>query len=74
VVESGSGNDPTVRSLSDLRRRYNPDIIFLSETHLDDYPAECLRRRLQMDSKIVNPSSSRSGGLGRIASEAVDCF
>jgi hypothetical protein len=37
--------------------------MFLSETHLDDYPAECLRRRLKMDSKIVNPSNGRSGGV-----------
>jgi hypothetical protein len=37
--------------------------MFLSETHLEDYPAECLRRRMQMDFKIVNPSSTRSGGV-----------
>jgi hypothetical protein len=37
--------------------------MFLSETHIDDYPAECLKRRLKMDFKIVNPSDGRSGGL-----------
>jgi hypothetical protein len=37
--------------------------MFLSETHLDDYPADCLRRKLQMDFKIVNPSNGRSGGV-----------
>jgi hypothetical protein len=37
--------------------------MFLSEIHLDEYPAECLQRKLQMDSKIVNPSNGRSGGL-----------
>jgi hypothetical protein len=37
--------------------------VFLSETHLDDYPAECLRRRLKMDLKIVNPSDGTSGGV-----------
>jgi hypothetical protein len=37
--------------------------MFLSETHLEDYPTECLRRRMQMDFKIVNPSSTRSGGV-----------
>jgi hypothetical protein len=57
----GLGNDPTVRALSNVRRRYNPEVIFLSETHLDVFPAECLRRRLNMDSKIVNPSDDRSG-------------
>jgi hypothetical protein len=59
----GLGNDPTVRALSDLRRRFHPDVVFLSETHLDIFPAECIRRRLQMDMKIVNPSVGRSGGL-----------
>jgi hypothetical protein len=59
----GLGNDPTVRSLLNVRRRYDPDVMFLSETHLDDYPADCLRRRLQMDFKIVNPSNGRSGGV-----------
>jgi exonuclease III len=59
----GLGNDPTVRSLVDLHRQYCPDVLFLSETHLDDYLAECLRRRLKLDSKICNPSDGRSGGL-----------
>jgi hypothetical protein len=47
----------------DINRRYSPEVMFLSETHLDIYPADCLRRRLQMDSKIVNPTTSRSGGV-----------
>jgi exonuclease III len=59
----GLGNAPIVCTLSNLRRRRNPDVMFLSETHLDDYPAKCLHRKLQMDSKIVNPSNGRSGGL-----------
>jgi hypothetical protein len=58
----GLGNVPTVRSLSDLQMRYDPDVMFLSETHLDDFPADCLRRKLKMDFKIVNPSDGRSGG------------
>jgi hypothetical protein len=59
----GLGNDPTVRTLVDLHKRCCPDVMFLSETHLDVYPAECLRKRLKMDSKICNPSDGRSGGL-----------
>jgi hypothetical protein len=59
----GFGNAPTVRALSNLRKRRNPDVMFLLETHLDEYPAECLRRKMQMDSKIVNPSNGKSGGL-----------
>jgi hypothetical protein len=37
--------------------------MFLSETHLDVYPAECLRKKLNMDFKVVNPSNGRSGGV-----------
>lgn len=59
----GLGNDPAVRSLLDVQRRSNPDVLFLSETHLDRYPADCLKRRLKMDFMIVNPSNSRSGGV-----------
>lgn len=59
----GLGNNPTVRSLLDVVRRRYPDVLFLSETHLDKYPTECLRRRLKMDFKIVNPSDGRSGGV-----------
>ena len=59
----GLGNAPTVRSLLNVQRRYDPEVLFLLETHLDDYPAECLRRRLRMDFKIVNPSDGRSGGV-----------
>jgi hypothetical protein len=36
---------------------------FLIETHLDDWPAECLRRRLKMDHKFVVRSEGQSGGL-----------
>jgi hypothetical protein len=59
----GLGNDLTVRSLSDLRRQVDRKVLFLSETHLDNFLAETLRRRLQMDFKIVNPSNGRSGGV-----------
>jgi hypothetical protein len=59
----GLGNDLTVRALLDVRRKCDPEVIFLSETHLDDFPADCLRRRLNMDFKIVNPSNGRSGGV-----------
>jgi hypothetical protein len=59
----GAGNDPTVRSLLDVQRRYVPDVMFLLETHLDTYLADCLRRRLRMDFKIVNSSTNRSGGV-----------
>jgi hypothetical protein len=59
----GLGNAPTVCVLLQVKKRSNPEVMFLSKTHLDDYPAECLRRRMNMDSKIVNPSNGRSGGV-----------
>ena len=59
----GLGNALTVLALLDTQKRHNPEVMFLSVTHLDDYPAECLRRRLKMDLKIVSPSEGRSGGV-----------
>jgi hypothetical protein len=40
-----------------------PDVIFLSGTHLDEFPAKCLRCKLKMDHKEVVRSDGRSGGL-----------
>ena len=37
--------------------------MFLMETHLDEYPAKCLRRQAKMDHKIVVCSDGRKGGL-----------
>ena len=59
----GLGNAPAVHALLDVQRRCSPDVVFLSETHLDSYPAECLRRRMKMDQKLVCTSNGRSGGL-----------
>jgi hypothetical protein len=59
----GLTGEAAVRALLDLQKRWGPDVLFLSETHLDDWPAECLRRRLKMDHKIVVQSDGRSGGL-----------
>ena len=52
-----------VRVLLNVQKRRSPDVMFLMETHLDDFPAECLRRRLKMDHKEVVRSSGKSGGL-----------
>jgi hypothetical protein len=59
----GLGNALTVHALHNLKKRSNPKVMFLSETHLADFPADCLRRRLHMDCKIVNPSNGRSCGV-----------
>jgi exonuclease III len=52
-----------IRALLSLQKRSDPDVLFLSETHLDEWPAECLRRKLKMDFKEVVQSDGRSGGL-----------
>lgn len=59
----GLGSDPAVRALLDVQKRHNPEVMFLSETRIDRYPADCLRRRLKMDFLIVNPSDGRKGGV-----------
>jgi hypothetical protein len=51
-----------VIALVDLQKRRGADVLFLSETHLDNWPAECLRRKLNMDHKFVVTSDGRSGG------------
>ena len=52
-----------VRALLNLVKRCSPDMIFLSETHLDEWAAEVLRRRVKMDYKEVVQSEGCSGGL-----------
>ena len=52
-----------VTALVRLLKRHDPDVVFLMETHLDDWPAECVRRRLMMDYKEVVRSDGRKGGL-----------
>lgn len=52
-----------VRALLEVQKWCKADIIFLSETHLEEWPAECLRKRLKMDRKEVSASNGQSGGL-----------
>jgi hypothetical protein len=59
----GLGNTAAVLALLDVKKRYCPEVVFLSETHLERYPAECLGRRLGMDSSIIQPSDGRKGGI-----------
>lgn len=59
----GLNKATAVRALLKLLKRHGPDMVFLSETHLDEWPAECLRRSLGMDFKEVVRSDGRSGGL-----------
>jgi exonuclease III len=59
----GLGNSAAVLALLDVKRRHNPEVVFLSETHLDRYPAECLARRMEMDHSIIQVSDGRKGGI-----------
>jgi exonuclease III len=52
-----------VRALLEVRNRLNPDVFFLSETHLDNEKANNLRRRAGFDKMLVHESDGRSGGL-----------
>jgi hypothetical protein len=56
----GLGYATAVRALLDVMRRYYHDVVFLSETHLEDYPAECLKRKVKMDFKIVQDFDGRT--------------
>ena len=40
-----------VTTLVEIQKRLDPDVLFLMETHLDDWAAECLRRRMRMNYK-----------------------
>lgn len=61
-----------IRALLNVQKRRSSDIIFLMETHLDEFPAECLRQRTKMDHKYVVRSNGRSGGLLLLWKKEVD--
>jgi hypothetical protein len=52
-----------VRSLLEVWRRINPNMCFLSETHLDTTKAEKVRRWVGFDHMLIYESDGRSGGL-----------
>ena len=53
----------TVRALLNLMKRSCSDVVFLLETHLDEWPVDYLRRILKMDYKEVARNDGRSCGL-----------
>jgi exonuclease III len=56
--------DPSaIRPLLELQRQHRPDILFLSETHLDDARGESLRLQLGFEGVYVTLTKERSGGL-----------
>ena len=70
----GLGNTAAVLALLDVQRRNNPDVVFLSETHLDRYPADCLRRRMKMDFMIIQTSDGRRGGIMMLWKQEVKLY
>ena len=59
----GMKKPSAVRSLQVLVERIRPDILFLSETHLNKKKATSLMRRLKFDDFEVVESDGRAGGL-----------
>lgn len=59
----GLGNGPAVRGLLDLQKRVDPDILFLSETKLDERRTQWLKYLLGMSNMVVKDCKGKSGGL-----------
>jgi exonuclease III len=59
----GMRKPAAVRALLGIQERVKPDVLFLSETHLDKAKAGKLKRRLGFDKMEVWESDGRSGGL-----------
>ena len=59
----GLGSSSAIRSLQHIRRHHRPEILFLSETHLDKGSGERLRINLGYSHMWVVPSNGRAGGL-----------
>ena len=59
----GLGNGPAIRSLLNLQKEEDPDILFLSETKMDSRRMEGLRWKLGMTNLVVKDCKGKSGGL-----------
>ena len=59
----GLGNGPAVRSLLNLKKEEDPDILFLSETKMDTRRIQGLRWRLGLTNMVVKDCNGKSGGL-----------
>lgn len=59
----GLGNGPTVKGLLDVQKKEAPDVLFLSETKLDQKRMEWFRWKLGLTNMVVKKSEGRSGGL-----------
>jgi len=59
----GLGNSLAIRSLLNLQKEEDPDILFLSETKMDERRIESLRWRLGLTNLVVKDYKGTSGGL-----------
>ena len=68
----GLGNGPTIRSLLNLQKEEDPDILFLSETKMDSRRMEGLRWKLGMTNLVVKDCKGKSGGLAIFWKKEID--
>ena len=59
----GMGNGPAIQGLLDLKKKDDPDVLFLSETKLKKDKIEWLRWKLGMPNMIVKDCDGKGGGL-----------
>ena len=59
----GAGNSRTVRELDAFVHRYNPKLVFLSETMISESRVKNLRWRLGLKGCLAVDSNGKRGGL-----------
>lgn len=59
----GLGNRPAVRGLLDVQKREDPDVLFLSETKLDEKRMRKFKWMLGVANMVVQQSDGKSDGL-----------
>jgi exonuclease III len=66
------GNGPAIHGLLDLRKREDPDVLFLSETKMKEGRMECLRWKLGMPNMVVKDCCGQSGGLALFCKSTIN--
>jgi exonuclease III len=61
-----------VRALREIQEQNNPEVMFLTETHLDKEGGERLRMQTKIDVVIVADSDGKSGGLVMLWKSEID--
>ena len=68
----GLGNLRTVRVLGELVQRWNPNIIFLSETKIKKKAMEKIMEKINFGNGLIVPRKGRGGGLALLWKREVD--